>query len=116
MKKIFLLPAILFLTACTISDTYYKPDVGANNVGTTSGIVTPYKYTNVQGDLIEATKLQKYSGTCPYLFYAFKLNSDCSPDAIANKYDIKTITEVNTQWLWFPLFYTQQTSITGFPK
>lgn len=116
MKKIFLLPAILFLTACTVSDTYYKPDVGANNVGTKSGIVTPYKYTNAQGDLIETTKLQKYSNFCPYLFYTFKLDSDCSPDAIAKEHDIKTITEINTQWQWFPFVSVQRTSITGFPK
>lgn len=116
MKKITILPVVFGLSACTISDTYYKPDIGPNNVGTESSIVAAYKYTNAQGDTVETTKVEKYSGVCPYLFYAFKLNSDCSPDAVANKYGIKTITEVNTQWIWLPLVAVQQTSITGFPK
>ena len=98
MKKyLILLPFTVCLGACTTSDTYWKTDVGPNNIG------TPFTTDN-----------EYASDYCSYLFGVFKLSKDCSPDKIAKENDFKTITEVNTQNQIFPPFVSiQRTTVSG---
>ncbi len=95
MKQLLSLVFIMTLGACTLSDTYVKPDVGPNNVGIYSKEIKP-------------------KGTCDY-FLSIKMSDDCSPDKIANEYGIGTITEINTHWIYpiIPLIMFQETTLTG---
>jgi hypothetical protein len=113
MKKIFLLSALLF-SACTISDTYWKPYVGSNNVGSVDSIVINEGTHNNAGGL-EFGVEEKFSGSCFYLF-GLKMSSNCSPDKIANKYELQTITEVNRHIKWWLIGVEQETTIIGIPK
>ena len=110
MKKVILLSSLLF-SACTISDTYWKPDVGPNNVGT-KGI----EQTNSLVDGGFLSEEVEISDHCSYLLYVFKVSNDCSPDRIAYKNNIKTITEVNTQQIWLPFLLIQKNTIIGIPE
>lgn len=105
MKKIFALFMIILLSACTISDTYYLPDVGKDNVGTLG-----YYEKNNDSEI----EIQFFEGTCEYPL-GLKIHHDCSPTEIASKYNIKTITEQNTQWILWPLVLQQRTIIKGIP-
>ena len=113
MKKILII-STLVISACTLSDTYYKPDVGPNNVGN-SYAITEEEEIQTNGEIYQTEKeVEKFSGDCYYLFGLFKLSSDCSPDKIATEYDLKTITEINTQYMVVPLFSIQRNTIRGF--
>ncbi|MBR2286549.1 MAG: hypothetical protein IJ866_03795 [Alphaproteobacteria bacterium] len=115
MKKLSLTLFILLCSACTISDTYYKPDVGRKNVGSVYGTITN-ESTSFFGQSEDTTpKFEKISDYCWYLL-DFKMNSDCSPDMIANNYGLETITEINTQWQLFPFVLVQRTNLIGIPK
>lgn len=95
-KYLVLLTLVAGLSACTTGDTYWKTDVGENNIGTVFG-----------------TNNEKATDYCSYLFGLFKLSSDCSPDKIAKENNLKTITEVNTQNQLFPFVTVQRTTVSG---
>ncbi len=111
MKWFFTL-SLLLLGACTVSDTYYKPYTGINNVGIVDSITTEFYYD----DGTSSFSTEDFSATCGYLFGLFKISNDCSPDKIARTYNLATITEINTQWIAVLPFVTlQNTTIVGFP-
>lgn len=110
MKRIFVL-FVIFLSACTVSDKYYKPYTGINNVGTSAGNVETKE--TLRGDTYPA--FTRYSDFCWYLFGVFKMSNKCSPDNIAHQNNIGTITEINTQWQIFPFVSVQRTTIIGIP-
>ena len=112
MKKIVILCALLF-SGCTISDTYWKPDIGPNNVATATGIT---EISSSPTQTSRANEITYFYGSCAYLFHLFRLSTHCSPDEIAMKYNLKTITEVNTHKVWIPLATLQRTFIKGIPE
>lgn len=104
MKKIVIGIACL-ATGCTVSDTYHLTDVGENNVATATGVYLDYN----------RDEHKRFKDYCLYLL-GIKLNHDCSPTEIAMKYNLKTITEQNTQWIVAFPFVAQRTTIAGIPK
>ena len=109
--KLVIFLFLLFLSGCTISDKYYKPYVGINNVGTSAGNIETKE--TLRGNTYPV--FTRYSDFCWYLFGLFKMSNKCSPDNIAHQNDIGTITEINTQWQVFPFVTVQRTTIIGIP-
>ncbi len=107
MKKIYLLLPIL--CSCTLYDSWQKyPDSdGRWNVGNTIG----GEYKNAPSSFL--TNTFDFSGTCNYIL-GIRISNNCSPDRIATKYNIKKITEINNQYIWwlFPIV-TRRTTIVG---
>ena len=115
--KLVIFLFLLFLSGCTISDKYYKPYVGINNVGTSAGNIETKE--TLRGNTYPV--FTRYSDFCWYLFGLFKMSNKCSPDNIAHQNKIGQLQKsiLNGRYSHLLLFsvqrlleYQQTTSIS----